>query len=85
MKYRARIKEVNLYELVVEAHSYKECLAQINQYLAKCLHLPLPCAVGFRFEIESITKGHQDDNPSIKRKPVRPQRTKRPKRERMEV
>lgn len=85
MKYRARMRKVDLYELVVEANSLKESYALIQAYLSKLPHLPASCLVGFRFEIESITQGNQDDNPQIKSKPFRPKRIKCPKPKGMEV
>lgn len=85
MKYLARIREVSFYEVVVEATSLKECYAQIQEYLRKIPHLPLSSAVGLRFEIESITKGSQNDNPKIKRKPVRQKRTTRIEPKGMEI
>lgn len=85
MKYRARIKEVIFYEVVVEATSYKDCFAVIQEYLSKTHGLPLSDQVSLRFEIESITKGQSDDNPKIKRKPFRRKRPARSERERMEI
>jgi hypothetical protein len=85
MKYRARIREIIFYEVVVEATSYKDCFAVIQQYLCNLHGLPLSDQVGLRFEIESITKGSQYDNPTIKRKPFRRKRSPRSEPEGMEI
>lgn len=85
MKYRARIRKVDFYELVVEANSLKESCALIQAYLRKLPHLPSSCLAGFRFELESITQGDQDDDPQIKSKPIRRKRTRSPKPKGMEI
>lgn len=85
MKYLARIREVSFYEVVVEATSFKRCYAEIQEYLNDCPQLPPSGLVGFRYEIESINQGLDDDNPTINKKPVRHKRIGRFKSKGMET